>query len=88
MVFERPALPSARTCNCAAFRSTLSFFPLKRTLLQKQLADLRIKYNEFKQPVLLGQRMERIKHELTEVEIAVDDLTGIEVKRLVVMGLI
>uniref|UniRef100_A0A915DTQ8 Uncharacterized protein n=1 Tax=Ditylenchus dipsaci TaxID=166011 RepID=A0A915DTQ8_9BILA len=43
-----------------------------------QLRDLRVKYNEFKQPVILGERMERLNRSLGDIECSIDDLVGIQ----------
>ncbi|KAI1731516.1 calponin homology (CH) domain-containing protein [Ditylenchus destructor] len=48
---------------------------------KSQLAELRVKYNEFKEPVLLNERMDRVQRQLNEIENALDDLTGIQAEK-------
>uniref|UniRef100_A0A1I8AEX5 KASH domain-containing protein n=1 Tax=Steinernema glaseri TaxID=37863 RepID=A0A1I8AEX5_9BILA len=43
-----------------------------------QLNDLRVKFDQFKQPVLFDDRLERVLRELADLEISIDDLTGIK----------
>ncbi|CAK5089036.1 unnamed protein product [Meloidogyne enterolobii] len=44
----------------------------------QQLSLLRPKFAEFKQPIGLFERMDRIQQQLTEIESSMDDLAGIE----------
>nr|CAD2174781.1 unnamed protein product [Meloidogyne enterolobii] len=44
----------------------------------QQLSLLRPKFTEFKQPIGLFERMDRIQQQLTEIESSMDDLAGIE----------
>lgn len=48
----------------------------------EQLGQLRAKFNEFKQPITLYEKMERIQKQMAEVETALDDLgAGVQVSK-------
>lgn len=44
-----------------------------------QLNDLKSKFNEFKQPILMAKRIEKLTNDFNEIECSIDDLTGVKV---------